>query len=282
MVWRHNISAGALAQAGIPILRGREFAATDRAASPFVAVVSRSMAEKFWPGQDPIGQRFTYITPITPRPWFQVIGVAADAANRQRTYSLRLPEYDYYQFFDQRPERTLTLVTRSSGAPESTTAGLREAVNRADAALPIRQMRAMGDLLGEEELSFRFAASLLSGFAALTFALSAGGLYALIGYVIALRTRELALRSALGATRARLFQSLLWNGLRLGIAGIVVGVVAARGGASWLGSLLYGVDPKSPGTYLVTAVTMVAIVAVATAIPASRVRGIDPSRALRD
>jgi predicted permease len=282
MVWRHNISAGALSQAGIPMLRGREFVATDRAATPFVAVVSKSMADRFWPGQDPIGQRFTYITPINPRPWFQVIGVAADAAHRRRTYSLLLPEYDYYQFYDQRPERTLTLVTRSTASPEQTAAGVRDAVTRADAALPIRQMRTMADLLGEEELSFRFAASLLTGFSALTFALSAGGLYALIGYVIALRTRELALRAALGATRTRLFRSLLWSGVRLGIAGIVIGVVAARGGASWLGSLLYGVDPKTPGTYLFSAATMAAIVVAATALPALRIRGIDPSRTLRD
>jgi ABC-type lipoprotein release transport system permease subunit len=79
-----------------------------------------------------------------------------------------------------------------------------------------------------------------------------------------------------------LFRSLIWSGLRLGIAGVVIGLVAARGGASWLGSLLYGVDPTSPDTYLLTAVTMIAIVIAATAIPAVRVRGIDPSRALRD
>ena len=282
MVWRHNISAGALGQAGIPILRGREFVATDRAASPFVAVVSRSMAERFWPGQDPIGQRFTYITAATPRPWFQVIGMAADAAHRRRTYSLLLPDYDYYQFYDQRPERTLTLVTRSTGAPEQTSDGLRQAVSRAEAAEPLRELRPLPAQLRPEEHSVRVAASLLSGFSALTFALSAAGLYALIGYVIALRTRELALRSALGATRGRLFHSLLWSGLRLGIAGLVIGVAAARGGASGLGTLLYGVDPKSPETYLVTAMAMVAIVIVATAMPASIVRRIDPARALRD
>ncbi|HET9368733.1 MAG TPA: ABC transporter permease [Vicinamibacterales bacterium] len=281
MVWRHNISAGALAQAGIPLVRGREFTAADRSASPFVAIVSQSMAQRFWPGEDAIGKRFTFVTPVTPRPWFQIVGIAADAANRQRIYSGRLPEYDYYQFFDQRPERTLTLITRSAPASDASD-GLRRAVARADSALPIREMRTMADLLDEEEQAFRFAAALLSGFSALTFLLSAAGLYALIGYVIALRTRELALRSALGATRARLFQSLLWTGLKLGLAGIVAGVVLARGGASWLGSLLYGVDPAALDSYIVTAAIMAAIVVAATSIPAARVRGIDPSRALRD
>jgi hypothetical protein len=139
MVWRHNVSAGALGAAGIPILRGREFRATDRGADPFVAVISESMANRFWPGQDPVGQRFSYVTTAARRPWFQVIGVAGDAQHRHRRYSLTLPNYDYYQFFDQRPERTLTIVTRATRPPADIVTGVRESVARVDSTLPIRQ-----------------------------------------------------------------------------------------------------------------------------------------------
>lgn len=281
MVTRHNVSAGALASAGIPILRGREFRASDRTAEPFVAVVSQSMAEKFWPGQDPIGQRFSFITPLTPRPWFQVIGVAADAAHRRRTYSLRLPAYDYYQFFDQRPERSVTLVTRSSADPAAAMPGIRAAVQGADPALPVRDMRTMADLLGEEETTFRFASGLLSGFAALTFLFAAAGLYAMVSYVMTLRGRELALRSALGASRGRLFRSLVLNGVRLGVVGIGLGLIAARFSATFLDALLYGVDPHGVETYALTAIAMLIIVVAATAVPALRVRRIEASRALR-
>jgi putative ABC transport system permease protein len=281
MVTRHNISAGALAAAGIPVLRGREFLATDTSSDLNVAVVSQSMAEKFWPGQDPIGQRFTFITPVTPRPWFQVVGVAADAAHRRRTYSLTLPAYDYYQFFDQRPERTVTLVTRSNGDEAAVMPAIRAAVQRADPSLPVRDMRTMSELLGEEEQTFRFASGLLSGFAALTFLFAAAGLYAMVSYIMTLRGRELALRSALGATRARLFSSLVAGGLRLGLAGIIVGLIAARLSAKYLDALLYGVDPNAPLTYVGVAGAMLVIVAIATAVPALRVRKIDASRALR-
>lgn len=282
MVWRHSISAGALQEAGIPIISGREFRTTDVPADPFVAVISRSMAERFWPGADPVGQRFTLITTATPRPWFQVIGVAADAAHRRRTYSLRLPEYDYYQLYDQRPERTLTLVTRSAAAPESVLPQVREAVRRADGALPIRNQQTFATLLAEEEASFRFAGGLLSGFAALTFMLSAAGLYALVSYVITLRRRELALRNALGATRGRLFSGLVSTGVRLGAIGIVTGIAVARASAQLLGDVLYGVDPGALPPYVGAGFAMLVIVAIATAIPAGRVKSIDPATALRE
>jgi putative ABC transport system permease protein len=117
MVSRHNISPGALATVGTPIIRGREFLATDAATRPYVVVISETMAKKFWPDKDPIGERFTMVTSFTPRPWFQVIGVAKDASHRGLINSLAIPELDFYQLLDQRVERAQTLVVRSTRSP---------------------------------------------------------------------------------------------------------------------------------------------------------------------
>lgn len=281
MVWRHNIGAGALAQVGIPVIRGREFTATDVSASPFVVVVSQSMVDRFWPDQDPIGQRFTVVSNNPNRPWYQIIGVAADSHQRHRQYRHALRAYDFYQFYDQRPERSLTLVTRLASSNDDVRQRVREAIGRADAGLPIRDMRTVDDHLREESATLRFVSGLVTAFAGLAFALAAGGIYVLVGYLVALRAREFALRAALGASPSRLAGGIVGRSLRTALVGTFVGLAAAFAGAQAATSLLVGVNTQSPFAYAATAVIVLAATATAAAIPAWRVRSLDPARVLQ-
>lgn len=280
MVWRHNISPGALALVGVELVKGREFLSTDASSRPFVAVVSESMAQRFWPDADPIGQRFTIVTTATPRPWFTVVGVARDAAQRGRLYSLSLPNYDFYQLIEQRAERSLHLLARTDADAETIAPSLRAALGPIDHDLALQDIAPLASLLRTESGTLRFASGLLAGYAALAFALSMFGVYALVSYVLSLRSRELALRQALGATAGRLFTSVLAQGARLGAAGAALGLGVAWFAAASLETVLFGVSARAPLIYGGVGVTVLAIVVAATMVPSRRIGRLDPARVL--
>lgn len=281
MVWRHNVSPGALAVVGVPVIQGREFRATDVEARPYVVVVSESMARKFWPGKNPIGQRFTSTAPAATRPWFEVIGVAADAAHRGRLATLDTPNFDFYQLLDQRVDRSLTLVMRLNGPLDTAVAGARAAIGRVDPELALQDIRTMDQHLDAESKGLRFASWLLASFAGIAFLLSVCGIYALVAYLVSLRSRELALRQALGATVARLIRGQLSGGLALAVTGVALGLAIAWSLSSLLAAVLFGVHPRAPMPYAATAVVVMALALVATAVPSRRVRKISPATALQ-
>lgn len=281
MVWRHNITPGALKAVGIPLVRGREFVATDVESRPFVVVISETMAKRFWGDKDPVGERFTTVTSATPRPWFQVIGVAKDASHRGRLNSLSIPQLDFYQLLDQRVERALTLVVRSAGPADSIIPDLRAAVGRIDPDLALRNIKTLDQHLQAESTGLRFASLLLVSYAGLAFLLSAFGVYALISYVVTTRSREWAMRQVLGATPAALFRRLVSGGAVMGAAGIAIGLVVAWWCAALLESVLFGVEARSGVAYLAVGALVLVGTIVACALPARRVGRIQPATVLQ-
>jgi ABC-type antimicrobial peptide transport system permease subunit len=281
MVWRHNITPGALAAVGIPLVRGREFLATDAATRPFVVVISETMARRFWGDADPIGQRFTIVTAVTPRPWFTVIGVAKDASHRGRLNMLSIPQLDIYQLLDQRAERALTLVVRSAGSPDSVIPGIRDVMRRIDPELALRNITTLDDHLHAEGAGLRFASMLLAAYAGLAFLLAAFGVYALISYVVTIRAREWAMRQVLGATPSELFRRLVSGGAGMAATGVAIGLVMAWWSAALLQSVLFGVSARNGAAYAAAGLVVMAVTVLAAAIPARRVSRIEPARALQ-
>jgi putative ABC transport system permease protein len=279
VVWRHNISAGALAAVGIPLITGREFARTDIDSRPYVAVVSETMAKTFWPGEDPIGQRFTLITPAVPKPWYTVVGVARDARQRGRLDAT--PQLDFYQYLDQRPERMLTLLLRSRGTAEAVLPSARTAVASIDPDLALRDPRSMDAQLYAEGAALRFASLLLTAYAALAFALSMCGAHALVSYLVAMRAREWALRQALGATPGRLARRLVAGCTRLGVIGVGLGLAAAWLSARYLQSVLFDVEASRRGIFVAIAIGVLGATALLGIVLSRRVGLTDPAKLLR-
>lgn len=281
MVWRHNITPGALKAVGIPLIRGREFLATDAATRPYVAVISETMAKRFWGEKNPIGERFTVASTNPARPWFQVIGVARDASHRGRLNSLTIPQLDVYQLLDQRVERALTLVVRSAGSTDSVIPEMREVIRRIDPNLALRNITTLDQHLRAEGAALRFASLLLASYAGLAFLLSAFGVYALISYVVTTRSREWAMRQVLGATPSSLFRRLVSGGAAMAAAGVAIGLVAAWWSAALLESVLFGVSARSGAAYVVVGALVLGGTIAAAAIPARRVGRIEPASVLQ-
>jgi ABC-type antimicrobial peptide transport system permease subunit len=240
------------------------------------------MARRFWGNDNPIGQRFTTVTTVVPRPWFQVVGVAKDASHRGRLNSMTIPLLDFYQLLDQRVERALTLVVRSSGASDAVVPGIRAMMRRVDPDLALRNVTTFDQHLSAEGAGLRFASLLLASYAALAFALSAFGVYALISYVVTTRSREWAMRQVLGATPMALVKQLVNGSATMASLGVAIGLAAAWGGSLMLESVLFGVSATNAVAYVATAALVICGVVVAAAIPARRVSRIAPATALQN
>jgi putative ABC transport system permease protein len=262
----------------LPLLRGRDFSRFDDVSAPRVAIVNETMARRLWLTGDPVGRRFKFGPPASEAPWFTVVGVVGD----MRRQGLEVdPVPQMFEPLEQNPSRAATLLVRTSTDPMSLVGTLRAAIRRVDKQGPIYGISTVSDRLTRLEEDRRFQTWLLGAFSAVALLLAAIGIYGVIQYSIAMRTREIRIRMAVGAQRSDIFGMVIGEGLKLSFIGLALGVT----GALWLShvgsSLLFGVTATDPPTYAAVAMVLTAVALAGCYFPARRAARVDPLTALR-
>lgn len=262
----------------IPILRGREFTAADNQTATPVAIVSQAMADRFWPGEDPIAKRFRMRK--STNPWLEVVGVARNAKFESPTPKA---EPYFYVPLAQNYEAKMTLQVRSSIAPESLTGAVVHQIHALAPDLPLYDVRTMEESLGGTTgfFLFRVGADLAGGLGILALFLTTIGVYGVISYAAAQRTHEIGLRMALGAVSGDILRMVLRQGVRLIGTGVLIGLAIAFAVSRLLANMLVGVSASDPITYASVAVLLGGLALVAGYIPARRAMRVDPMVALR-
>jgi predicted permease len=261
----------------IPLLLGRTFNDQDRQGSQLVAVVDDVLAHQYWPGQNPVGQYLGFNS--KKGPWYQIVGVVKHA----RSSSLEADgnEGFYFMPMPQNPDGNASLVVRTTGSPESLRNALAAAVRSVDSSIPIYDVKTMEERVDQSLIGRRFVVMLLTTFAGLALLLAALGLYGVISYSVRLRTRELGVRMALGAQRSRVMQLVLLQGAKLAGVGVIFGALAAIALGRLFGSLLFQVGMLNGLPWLFAIGILMAVVLLATFLPARRAASIEPMQALR-
>jgi predicted permease len=289
--WPSQVMGDYFHAAAIPLLRGRVFTMADRADSPLVIIVNHALAERYWPGHDPIGKRIKWGLAETPTPWMTVVGEigdikqsAADVPIKEQTYQPASQNIISYKEFA--PAGALNgdngvIVLRSLLPPEQMIDTLRATVRSIDPQLPLTQVESMDHVVEEGQAPRRFNAVLISCFAGAAVLLALLGIYSVIAFSAAMRTQEMAIRLALGSQRVNVMRLILVSGAKLGLMGCGIGAVLALFATRLLRSFLFQVDPLDPVVIVLAAVSIFVLAIVAAVVPASRVASIEPVQALR-
>src|SRR5438105_797117 len=257
----------------IPIAAGREFQRTDNENAVPVAIINETMAAKYWPGKDPVGQRFK-----AKDRWLQIVGVAKNVNYENK---LELPRAFFYVPTRQNFFVSNNLLIRTRESPGAIRAALAREVHALDANLAPTAPWRVKEQVDRKGYTHRLAVTLVAIFGGMALFLAAIGLYAVMSYSVSQTTRELGMRLALGARGADRLRLVISRGLRLTFAGIVIGTIAAFALTRWMGNLLYKVSPRDPITFFSAFIILVAVALIACLVPARRAARIDPARALR-
>jgi putative ABC transport system permease protein len=259
-----------------PLVQGRGFTATDDEKAPRVVVVNETMARRFWPDQNPIGKRLRLGD--AAEPVYEVVGVARDGK-----YYLLGEGATAFMFLPLRQNYSggATLIARTSAPPESLAAAIRQEVAALDGELPISGVKTMPEYLDRLLSAPKSVAGLVGAFGLVALLLAAVGLYGVMSYAVAQRTREIGIRMALGSPAAIVFGLILKQGLRLALSGVAIGLVAAFGLTRLLRSLLYGVSVTNPATFVRVTTSLLVVALLAALVPARRATKVDPMVALR-
>jgi putative ABC transport system permease protein len=277
-----SVSVGYVETLGIPVVEGRAFQPSDRDSGQ-VALINETMARTFWKGRSPLGGRVR--TGFNDSlPWYTVVGVVKDVKQGgvdQRTGT------ELYLLIDQTARlvnaapRNINVVLRTTLPIASLESTIRQVVQRLDRTLPIVRIRHMETVYVDASLRPRLLAQLLTAFGSLALLLAALGTYGLLSYLVTERRREIGIRMALGAERARVLTMVMRQGLRLTIIGVVAGIVGALLLNGVMRSLVFGVSSSDPATLTGVTVCLVAVAAIACYIPARRATRVDPMVVLR-
>jgi predicted permease len=271
-----TVSSGYFDVMGIPLLQGRDFQEQDDESAPRVAIVSDAAARRFWPGENPIGKRLRLGSPEGELR--EIVGVARDT--KVRTLGEKPRPYLYLHHL-QRHRGFMALVTRTSGDPKPMLSTLRREILLVDEGMPIMESKTMTEHLGIMLFAPRMGGILLGVFGGLGVLLATIGLYGVVSYAAAQRTREVGIRVALGARPGDVMQLVVGRGMMLVGVGVVIGLVLAFAAALPLRSLLYGVSVSDPVTFVGITLLLAGVAFVATMVPALRAARLDPMVALR-
>jgi predicted permease len=272
----NTVGPGYFRTMGAPLLRGREFTDADREGAPGVAVVNEALAEALWPGQDPLGKRLSFEGPRGP--FLEVVGVASDI--KYRTLGDRARPYFYRPVF-QAYEPGMTLVVRTAGEPGALAGAVREQVRALDRNLPVANVRTLEEQFDFSLLPSRAAAWTLGGFGLLALALAAIGIYGVVSYAVAQRTREIGVRMALGAREADVLRLVMGEGMLVVLCGLGAGLLLAFASTRVVAGFLYGVGASDPVTFAGVPLLLGAVALAAGYLPAHRATKVDPVEALR-
>jgi predicted permease len=257
----------------IPILSGREFSPQDRMGSPRVCIINQTMAQRFWPGQNPVGRQVG----TWDRQW-TITGVVKDIKYHSMNES-PMP-FLYFPFWQDTGGDANVLI-RTSGDPLKLLPPVREQVRQLDSRVAVLESDSVENLFSVSLFAYRTAATLAAVLGGLGLLLAAIGIYGVLSYSVSQRSHEIGIRMALGAGRHDVLGLVVGQGMRLTLAGIALGLVAALGAMRLLGSLLYGVTANDPVTFVVVMATLTVVALVACYVPARRAMAVDPMVALR-
>jgi putative ABC transport system permease protein len=279
-----TVSPSYFATLGIPLRRGRLLDEQDRSGSPEVAVIDDEFVRRYWPHDDPIGKRFTFgppagATDTSSREWVTVVGVVGHTKQEGLDAENRLQLYLPYR---QAGQPFLTFAVRTAGPPEQYVNPVRRAVQSVDPEQPLSNVRSMDELISRSVGQRRLSMMLLSLFSGLALVLASVGIYGLMSYSVAQRSRELGVRIALGADRLDVLRLVLRQGMSLALTGIVIGVGAAFALSRVIESQLFGVRATDPTTFVAVAALLGLTALAANLIPAWRATRVDPAVVLRE
>jgi len=273
------IGPGYFVTMGIPMVRGRDFTDQDTGESKDAVVISEKTAQHFWPGQDPIGKRLKPGSSTSNSPWREVIGIVKDV--RQNDF-IASPKMQMYLTYRQlKNVAANALVVRTSIEPMSLAAPVRNAIWSVDKDQTVADIDTMDHIVAEAVARQRFSMLLLGLFAALALLLASIGIYGVMSYSVAQRTREIGIRIALGARRTDVLQMTVKQGLKLVGAGMLLGLLAAILLTRVMASLLFGISATDPITFIGISVVLLAVAILASYVPALRATKVDPIVALR-
>jgi putative ABC transport system permease protein len=268
---------------GIPLIAGRWIEDRDREQAPPVVVINSEFARTHFPEQSPLGQHIQLgETPDPSVPWMQIVGVVADVKQSLASESAAEMYVPYRQADAVLPVFALSLVVRTAGDPLAQTNSIRALVHGIDANQPITGIQTMEENVSQSIAEPRFRTVLLATFAGIALVLAAVGIFGVMSYSVAQRTRELGLRIALGSSRSRVLQLVLVQGLRLTVVGIVIGLAATFLLTRFVSSMLFNVPPYDPLTLAGVVAALVVISLSACYLPARRATLVDAMVALRE
>ena len=282
-----RVTAGYFESMGVPLMAGRTFDSTDVVDSLPTIMVDRQLAEKFWPDSDPIGKRMYFptsmedLTAVTEETvLMNVIGVVENVRQRGVVES----EFDkigtYYLPFEQNTTSTMTFSIRAAGDPAALTGAVRSTLASLDRELPFYDVQTQQQRLDNAMTTRRTSLMMALGFAAIALFLSTVGIYGVLAYLVATRTKEIGIRLALGSSAQEVFQLVLRQGLAIVATGIGIGLVGAFALRTTIESQLYGVRSLDPVVWASVAVILALAALIACVIPARRATRVDPVVAL--
>jgi putative ABC transport system permease protein len=262
----------------LPLLAGRGLEESDTAESRPVAVVSRAFAERFWPGQDPIGRRFRLAGLEPEAPWMAVVGVSGDVIHQ---WVLRRNAPTFYQPLAQGPTQYVSFAVRTSGDPDALASAARRTVAEVDADQPAYRVQGLPRSIHQSTIGLQYVAGIMAAFGVLALVLAVGGVYGVMSYRVSRRTLEIGIRVALGASRGDVLRLTLGQALRLSGVGLAVGSAGGWAASRALGGALRGAVASDPAVTASVVVLLGGAALFAAWIPARRALALDPARALR-
>jgi putative ABC transport system permease protein len=278
-----TITPGYFSAMGTGLVAGREFSASDAEGTTPVAIISETVARRYWPHSSPVGSHLTVLARVysgqsagASQP-LEVVGVVKDVRND----NLWEPESDVYVPFQQHPVPSVFLAVRTAVPPLSVAPAVREAVLALDNEQPVNHVRSMAEIVSETYGAIRFPMTLVWIFGALALLLSAVGIFGVMSYTVSRRTQEMAIRMALGAQRQEVLKLVLREGLALAAVGVAVGLATALGLSRVMAGYVYGIKSTDPLTFAAASMLLMAVALLASYLPARRATKADPTAALR-
>jgi predicted permease len=275
----HMATPGYFSAMGIPLLQGRFFTEADKTGGPWVLIINRTMAQKYWPGEDVVGKRISFAdNPKKDDDWMRIVGVVGDVKDQPNSVSA---ESAFWWSEYQAAESDMSLAIRTQGDPRQAADGLRSVVHAIDPELAVADVKLMDSVTDASVSTPRFTFVMVGLFAGLAILLAGIGAYGVIAYTVTQRTPEFGLRIALGAQRGDLLRMVLAQSAKLVIPGTIVGVVLALSLGRVVRTLVYGVSPADPVILVAVVLLVLAVALLAAYIPARRAAQADPIATLR-
>jgi putative ABC transport system permease protein len=271
-----TVTTGFFETLRLPLVAGRELDASDDAEAPRVAVISRSMAERYWPGRQALGQRFR--AGDADQPWITVVGVAGDHVHHW--FGRRLAP-TYFVPYAQQPSYSISVALRTTGDPTALAADVRAAMAEVDPLQPIYELRTQRQQIAENTVGLRLVSGVMTVFAGLALLLAVTGVYGVMAYRVSLRRQEFGIRVALGASATDVLRLTLGQSMRLAAVGLGLGLAASVAVGRAVGAVLRGVVELDAGMAFAAAAALAAATFVAALVPARRALAADPVEVLR-
>jgi putative ABC transport system permease protein len=272
------VSSGYFKTMGVQLIEGRFFTEADRAGAPDVVIINQSMARLFWGNQSPVGRR---VKPGSSDPWCTVVGVVADVKNAGIDKPTGTELYLPYNQRQGAGNRGMNLFIRSNVPASTLMSEVRRQLADIDPQVPLSKVAPMEDVIASAQARPRFLSVLLTIFSSVALALAAVGVYGLLSFSVARRSKEFGVRMALGAPQENVLGLVLKQGVTMVGSGLIVGLIAALALTRLMSSLLYHVRATDPLTFVVVASGLAVVALFASYIPARRATKVNPMTALR-